>query len=284
MTACVRDLLAQGREQLAAASAQAAELEARILLAHVLDRPPSWLYAWPEYLVDAAGCERFHALIAQRCHGHPIAYLTGSREFWSLTLQVNEHTLIPRPETEHLVEVALALGPAGAANVLDLGTGSGAIALALASERPAWRVCAVDRSAGALKCAVANAHRLALNNVQCLHGDWFGALAADTRFDLIVSNPPYIAATDTHLQQGDLRFEPTSALAAGPEGLDDLRYLIAHAASHLHPTGWLVLEHGHDQGSAVRELFAHHNWQSIDTRRDLAGHARLSLAQCPVQA
>lgn len=255
--------------------------EAELLMAHVLDRPRSWLYAHgDEELADDAS-RRFMALIERRRAGEPVAYLIGQRGFWRFDLQVSPATLIPRPESELLVEQALArLPPDRDALIADLGTGSGAIALSLAMERPLARVIATDASAAALEVAIGNARSLGLENVDFRLGDWLAPLAG-AHFDLIVSNPPYIADTDTHLQQGDLRFEPRIALASGSDGLDDIRRIIRDAPALLVPRGWLLLEHGLDQGDAVRALLAGAGMLDVETVRDLEQRDRVSLGRVP---
>ena len=249
-------------------------IDAQVLLAHALERDRSWLFAWPEHTPPPAQQAAFSTLVARRRDGEPIAYLTGRREFWSLDLAVSAHTLIPRPETELLVEQVLALDLPADAQVVDLGTGSGASALGLATERPGWQVSATDASIDALAVARNNARRLNLPQVRFHHGDWFGALPSGQRFAAIVSNPPYVGEHDAHLCRGDVRFEPREALAAGPDGLDDIRRLIACAPGFLAPGGWLWLEHGADQAAAIRRLFATAGLDRIETQRDLAGRER----------
>ncbi|CAD5379746.1 N5-glutamine methyltransferase, modifies release factors RF-1 and RF-2 [Pseudomonas sp. OF001] len=255
-----------------------ARLDAELLLAHALGKPRSYLRTWPEREPDAAQCAAFAALLARRSKGEPVAYLLGRQGFWSLELEVAPHTLIPRPDTELLVETALALGPGGPARVLDLGTGSGAIALALACERPAWQVLGVDRVAEAVLLAERNGARLGLANARFVESRWFSALAGE-RFAMIVGNPPYIAADDRHLSEGDVRFEPASALVAGADGLDDIRQIVHEAPEHLEAGGWLLLEHGYDQAAAVRALFAARGFTAVESRRDLGGHQRITLGQ-----
>ncbi|MCB1842298.1 MAG: peptide chain release factor N(5)-glutamine methyltransferase [Halioglobus sp.] len=267
----VRELLARSVEL----PPDSARRDAEILLCHTLGRSRSWLYAWPEAEVAAQQQAVFEQLLARRAAGEPVAYLTGTREFWSLALKVTDATLIPRPETEILVEWALALPLPSGASVLDLGTGSGAIALALASERPAWQVTAVDSSAQALAIAADNAACHGLSRVRFLPSDWFAALPGE-RFNLLLANPPYIDAADPHLQRGDVRFEPRAALVAPEGGLADIRRLIDGAAEHLLPGGWLLLEHGSEQGASVRALLQDAGFFAPQTRLDFAGLERIS--------
>lgn len=258
-----------------------AQLDAELLLAHVLDKPRSYLFTWPEKTLSEAQAKAFMALLERRQRGEPVAYLLGQQGFWTLDLQVAEHTLIPRADTELLVEAALQLADASSPlRVLDLGTGTGAIALALASERPQWAVTGVDRIESAVALAQSNQQQLQLSNVQFLSSHWFSALIGQ-RYDLILSNPPYIADTDPHLQQGDLRFEPLSALVSGADGLDDLRLIIAQAPAYLSAKGWLMLEHGFDQASAVRALLQQAGFIEVNSQRDLGGHERISFGCLP---
>jgi len=258
-----------------------ARLDVELLLAAALGKPRSFLHTWPERIVSSEAALKFATYLQRRQTGEPVAYILGQQGFWKLDLEVAPHTLIPRPETEMLVEAALELVPAFAqSQVLDLGTGTGAIALALASERPAWQVTAVDRVLEAVALAERNRQRLQLDNAKVLSSHWFGSLEGK-RFDLIISNPPYIADEDPHLVTGDVRFEPNSALVAGADGLDDLRLIIDQAPAHLNPEGWLLLEHGYDQGAAVRDLLSSHGFEKIQTRRDLGDHERITFGRLP---
>jgi len=251
--------------------------EAELLLAHVLGRTRAWLFAWPEHVVGAEQTSAFERLVEARRAGAPVAYLLGRRGFWSFDLAVSPAVLIPRPETELLVELALERIPSDEASALaDLGTGSGAIALALAHERPHANVVATDASAAALAVAFANAQRLGIGNVRFVHGDWYAPLGT-ARFALVASNPPYIAADDPHLARGDLRHEPLSALASGHDGLDAIRAIVADAPAHLLPRGWLLVEHGWEQGAAVRALFVGRGLDDVQSVRDVAGHERVTL-------
>ncbi len=257
-----------------------ARLDAQMLLLHALGRAPAdraWLIAHDADAVPPPALQRFNTLCARRADGEPVAYLTGQREFFGLQLQVDARVLDPRPDTETLVEWALqALAGEAAANVIDLGTGSGAIALALKSQRPTWQVCAVDASADALAVARANAQRLGLA-VHLRLGHWLEGEAA--QYQLIVANPPYIAAADPHLLA--LRHEPLQALASGADGLDDIRLIVAQAPARLVPGGWLLLEHGHDQALAVRTLLVAQGFARVSSRADLAGIERCCGGQWP---
>lgn len=255
-------------------------LEAELLLAHVLGRPRSWFYAHAGDLLGTRDAGAFAELLRRRAGGEPVAQITGRRGFWSLELAVSADTLIPRPETELLVELVLDRLPrTEPRRVLDLGTGTGAIALAVASERPLADVTAVDASEAALAVARDNAAGAGLA-LRLLAGDWFTTVAGE-RFDVVASNPPYIADGDPHLEQGDLRFEPRSALASGADGLDAIRVIARDAPAHLVPGGWLLVEHGHEQGEAVRGLFAAAGLQSVVTERDLEQRDRVTLGRWP---
>lgn len=259
-----------------------AGLDAEVLLAHVLQKPRVYLHAWPEAELSQEQETQFLNIISQRAAGRPVAYLTGQREFWSLNLAVTPDVLIPRPETELLVERTLAILPENEVlRVADLGTGSGAIAIALAHERRHWRLYAIDRSIRCVELAQGNARRLGIDNLCFINADWSTALANQC-FDAIVANPPYVADRDPHLQQGDVRFEPASALTSGPQGLDDLRRLTEDAPRVLKPGGWIVLEHAMEQAAEIHKLLNNMAFTSISTTRDLAGLERVSCAQQPV--
>lgn len=255
-----------------------AGIDARILLCTVLEKPQSFLFTWPEHVLSTDEQARFEAMIKQRADGQPVAYLTGTRAFWSLTLKVSPTTLIPRPETELLVEQALARLPQGQASVCDLGTGTGAIALAIASERPDISVTGVDRVADAVGLATQNAQYNHIENAIFRHSHWFDALAGQT-FSMIVSNPPYVEQDSHYLAEGDVRFEPSSALTAGADGLDDIRYIIAQAPEYLLADGWLLLEHGYNQAQPVQALLLQRGYVDITTVNDLAGQPRVTLGR-----
>ncbi|MDF3868609.1 peptide chain release factor N(5)-glutamine methyltransferase [Pseudomonas denitrificans (nom. rej.)] len=255
-----------------------ARLDAELLLAAALGKPRSFLRTWPERVVSREAHDLYDRYLARRVAGEPVAYILGRQGFWSLDLEVAPHTLIPRPDTELLVETALALLPASPSRVLDLGTGTGAIALALACERLSWQVLGVDRIPEAVALAERNRERLRLANVAFRASHWFSAVEGE-RFSLIVSNPPYIPSTDPHLRQGDVRFEPSSALVSGQDGLDDIRLIIDQAPNHLENGGWLMLEHGFDQPDVVRDLMLSRGFSAVESRRDLGGHERISLGR-----
>ncbi len=278
--ASLRDALRAAEQRLEAAS-PSPRMDAEVLLAHATGLARSRVLARGDEPLPAAQRDSFAALVARREAGEPVAYLTGEREFWSLTLTVTPAVLIPRPETELLVERALALIPADADwAAADLGTGSGAMALALAHERPRLRVMATDRSPEALAVARENARRLGIRNVEFRQGDWLVALAG-VELDLIVSNPPYVAEGDPHLDQGDLRFEPRAALVAGRDGLAAIRRIAAEARAPLRPGGRLLLEHGYDQGDAVAGILRAAGYTEVTGWRDLAGHDRVTAGRAP---
>jgi release factor glutamine methyltransferase len=253
-----------------------AQIDAEVLLAHTLNTSRTFLYTHPEKILTDTQNEAYQALIAKRSAGSPIAYLTQYREFWSLPLRVSDATLIPRPETELLVELTLNfLKHIPSASILDLGTGSGAIALALASERPNWQILACDKSTAAVEMAQENAAHLGLSNVKIIKSDWFTDIPAQ-QFDAIVSNPPYIAADDPHLKEGDVRFEPLSALVSGKDGLESLTHIINHSYERLIPGGFLLMEHGFQQKEAVIELLNQYGYEHVQCWQDWQGHERVS--------
>ncbi len=278
MSATIGALLAEVAALVAGNPTAEPRAEAEILIAHVLGVARTRLWARPEEAVAPVAARAALDLAQRRATGEPIAYLVGRRAFWTLELEVGPAVLIPRPETELIVEQALARLPAGPARVADLGTGSGAVALALAAERPRWHVVATDSSADALGVARRNAERLGLG-VDFRHGDWAQALRPDESFDLIASNPPYVAAGDPHLVDGDLPWEPRTALVAGADGLDAIRGLAPAAFQHLADGGWLLLEHGATQGDAVRGLLARIGLGAVRTMRDLSGLERLTMGR-----
>lgn len=254
-------------------------IDGQVLLAHVLDRNRAWLVAHRDDALAPEHARAFALLAQRRRDGEPVAYLIGAREFHGLALEVSPAVLIPRPETETLVELALAWLPSEMpARVLDLGTGSGAIALAIARARPACAVTAVDASPDALAVARRNARRLGVSNVAFVRSDWYADLGADA-FDLVVSNPPYVAAGDPHLAEGDLRFEPAAALVGGADGLAALRAIVAGARTHLRAGGGLIVEHGHDQADAVLALMRAAGFTGLTARRDLAGIVRVTAGR-----
>lgn len=268
----IRDLLKDAQRVLAS---ETAALDCELLLCHCLGKDRAYLYTWPEREVASPIEIEFRKLLERRQRGEPIAYLLGRREFWSLSLQVNNSTLIPRPDTERLVEVALDLPLPARANVLDLGTGTGAIALALASEKPSWRVMGVDVADEAVRLAQQNADELRISNAIFLQSNWFEKITLQ-QFDLLVSNPPYIAESDPHLTQGDVRFEPRRALVAAQNGLAAIIEIATAAKNYLRAGGWLLFEHGYTQGPAVRTLLAQLQYGDISTWNDWGGNERVT--------
>ena len=272
----IRGLIKDATEVL---GSDTARLDAEVLLASLLKKDRSYLLAWPEKILPQKTREQFHQLVKRRASGEPVAYLTGQREFWSLPLAVSTDTLIPRPETETLVTLALEkIPPDGCLHIADLGTGSGAIALAIAHERPRCRVVATDASAKSLEIAADNARNLGIENIHFIHGNWCDPLPQEP-FDLILSNPPYIEDQDPHLEHGDVRFEPRTALAAGPDGMDDLDHIVACARQHLRKEGWLMLEHGYQQADRVKMRLSEHGYREISSHSDEAGLDRVCMGR-----
>ncbi len=268
--------LGDAAQRLSAAS-PTPRLDAEVLAMHVTGLSRAQLITRASDPLTAENRSQLEQLLARRARGEPVAYITGRREFWSMELAVTPDVLIPRPETELLVEQALARIPAGAGwTIADLGTGSGAVALAIAKERPRCRVLAIDASPAALVVARANAERLGIGNVEFRHGDWLAPLAGE-RIEMLVSNPPYVAAGDPHLEQGDVRFEPRTALVAGADGLDAIRLIAAGSGTHLKPGGWLLLEHGDEQGSRIAQLLQAQGCRAIRCYQDLAALDRVTV-------
>lgn len=255
-------------------------LEAELLLAHTLDRSRTHLFAWPDKPLSGDQAAAYRELVNRRGRGEPVAYITGHREFWSLELETTPDTLIPRPETELLVERALELLPRDLPQqAADLGTGTGAIAIAIASERPQTQLLACDLSPATLEVAQRNILRHQLTNISTSQGDWFQALPKELGFDLLISNPPYIPNSDPHLKQGGLPWEPQGALIAGTDGLDDIRTLTSQSRAHLNPGGHLLIEHGYDQGPSVQALFKQAGFRAIKTHQDLEARDRMTEGQ-----
>jgi len=254
------------------------KLDAEVILCSLLEKDRSYLFTWDDKVMDDDIISRFTALVMRRQAGEPVAHILGFREFWSLELEVSADTLIPRPDTEVLVEQALACMPTQACQVLDLGTGTGAIALALASESPQATVTAIEYQQGAAELARRNAKRCGLD-VAILQGSWFEPLQASQRFDVIVSNPPYIEEHDPHLAMGDVRFEPLTALVADDNGLADLKHIISQGYQFLTADGWLLVEHGFEQGAAVRALFIASNYHQVVTHKDYGNNDRITVGQ-----
>jgi release factor glutamine methyltransferase len=272
----IKTALSQAVRELKANS-DSAHLDAEILLAHILKKSRSYLYAHPDLILTEAQQHSFQHFISQRLNGVPIAYLTKIREFWSLPLKISEDTLIPRPETELLIELVLRLlTDRPQAQILDLGTGCGAIALACASERPNWQISASDCSSGALQIAKENAALLKLSNINFYQSDWFEKIASNQQFDAIIANPPYIAENDPHLLVGDLRFEPNLALVSGKDGLTAIKHIIQHSLARLKPGGLLLLEHGFEQKSVVGSMLNNYGYSQVQSWQDWQGNDRVS--------
>ena len=253
-----------------------------MLVCHVLQRDTAWLAAHDDELASPDEHQRIETLAAKRAAGEPMAYLLGERDFFGRTFRCSPAALIPRPETEHLVEHVLTLVTTMASSaILDVGTGTGCIAITLALERPATKITAIDLSPGALELARENARSLHANNVEFVESNWFSSVPGDAKFDLVVSNPPYIVPGDVHLSQGDLRFEPAIALADAIDGLESYRQLARAAMTHLKGGGWLVVEHGYDQGESVPALLTENGFTEISTERDHGGHPRVTAARKP---
>lgn len=274
----IESLLKQAYGRLSALS-DTAQLDAQLLLSHVLDVSTTHFFTWPDKEVSEANQMAFEALLKRRETGEPIAYILGEQDFWSLSLETSPSTLIPRADTERLVEVALELLPETAHKLVDLGTGTGAIALALAKEWPASSVIGVDYQTEAVALAQRNAMRNNIANASFLQSDWFLALADEAPFDLIISNPPYIDPEDEHLSQGDVRFEPLTALIAEEHGLADIRHISEQAKYYLAPKGWLMFEHGYDQGQTVRDLLQEKGFVEVATYQDLGGNDRVTVGR-----
>ncbi len=277
MIVTVKTALSAATKKLDAIPGVDAFVEANILLAHTLDKPRSWLFAWPEHDLSEDKLDQFNRFIQRRTQGEPISYITGKREFYSLELKVSTNTLIPRHETELLVDSAFEFVQQPQAMVLELGTGTGAITAALATKKPGWNFMTTDIREETLEIARFNFDKFHLE-VQTILSDWFRNVPPQ-RFDLIISNPPYIESNDLHLQQGDLRFEPQLALASGPDGLDAIRQITSECSEYLNPGGFLMLEHGYNQKTAVQGLFKAAGLKSIETRQDLQGMDRVTIGQ-----
>ena len=277
----IANLISQGQELLQPVS-DSAKLDVEILLSFVLDKDRSYLLTWPEKQLSDEQCHSFLQLLASRLKGEPIAYLTGMKEFWSLPLKVSKATLIPRPDTETLIELVLEqFGQKENVSCLDLGTGTGAIALALASEKATWIIDAVDFSSDAVQLARTNANNCQLAHVNIFQSDWFAQIDDFKKYDLIVSNPPYIDSEDINLEQGDVRFEPSSALIAEDKGLADIKHIAKTSCAFLNSQGQLFLEHGYEQGAAVREILLNNGFENAQTAQDLNGHDRITWAIFP---
>ncbi|MDG1752652.1 MAG: peptide chain release factor N(5)-glutamine methyltransferase [Thalassotalea sp.] len=270
-------LVNNGAKQLASLS-DSAKLDVRLLISHVIDKPLSYLLTWPDKQLSPQQYQHFSSLFEQRKQGKPIAYLVGFKEFWSLNLQVSPATLIPRPDTEILVETILNNHPQSNIRCLDLGTGTGAIALALASEQSSWNIEAIDFQHEAVALAKSNAKRLGFSQVNIYQSDWFSTVEHQKCFDVIVSNPPYIDALDEHLVQGDVKFEPKSALVADDNGYADIEKIIQMSKAFLKDTAWLYFEHGFEQSKKIHELFSQYGYSEVTTIKDYNGNDRVTYA------
>lgn len=279
MSLSIEALLTRSIQSLMLEGSTSPQVDAAVLLCHVLDKPRSYLLTWPEKLLSDDELNEFETLLTRRLSGEPIAYIVGYREFWSLPLKVSPTTLIPRPDTERLVEVALEYLTSDAQSILDLGTGTGAIALAIASEMPTLNVIGVDYQDDAVELAKGNAKINHINNVEFRQGSWFDPIMPSEQFDIIVSNPPYIDENDPHLSEGDVRFEPQTALVAEQNGFSDLIHIMQHGRAYLRDGGWLMMEHGFEQGEQLRRFFEDHGYINVKTEQDYAGNDRVTLGQ-----
>jgi release factor glutamine methyltransferase len=274
----IRQALQLARQSLAETS-PTADLDAQVLLCHVLQCNSAHLIAWPEKRLDEAQQRHFLQFIEQRRQGYPVAHLTGQREFWSMDFMVDESTLIPRPETETLIEYVLENhSHHSSLKLLDMGTGTGAIAIVLAKENPGWQVHACDISPQAIQLAKRNRDKHEINNLTLLKSDWFSDIDG-TDYDIIISNPPYIDADDPHLNQGDVRFEPASALISDNQGMKDIEHICSQAKGHLNNAGWLIVEHGYDQAEKVADCFAKNGYSEITQKKDLSSHIRMTAGR-----
>lgn len=271
----IAKLIAYGQQHLLATS-DSAKLDVELLICFVINKPRTYLLTWPEQMLSLTQTTHFAELLLRRIQGEPIAYIVEMREFWSLPLQVSPATLIPRPDTEVLVELVLNNHSAEGLSCLDLGTGTGAIALALASEQGSWQIDAVDFSYDAVALAKTNASNLNLTQVNIFQSDWFSAVAKNKHYDVIVSNPPYIDEQDHHLAQGDVRFEPKTALVAADSGLADIKIIVSQARNYFNQIGYLYIEHGFEQSIAVQDILADHGYEKIQTFKDYNDNDRIT--------
>ncbi|CAM2904548.1 peptide chain release factor N(5)-glutamine methyltransferase [Vibrio rarus] len=276
---CIQESLIAATQRLSESGSDSAKIDASVLLCHALQKPASYLFTWPERVLTEAEYQNFNVLLQRRIVGEPVAYIVGEREFWSLPLKVSPSTLIPRPDTERLVELALQKIAPAPGKGLDLGTGTGAIALALASECPHFEFIGVDIQTEAQVLATENAQQLGIKNARFLQGSWFEPVVNEGPFQIIVSNPPYIDNQDPHLAIGDVRFEPDSALVAADNGYADLKYIARHAREYLAIDGWLLMEHGFEQGKETRQILQDMGYQCVSTQQDYAGQDRVTLGQ-----